>query len=235
MKEKQTTDIREIVVDDYDMNGFQVVRREFFAHTFDPAISFHYDKVLFNMAAVKKLTNYNYIQMLIDPTNNKLLIRGCHEDSKDAVKWCYVDKKGKRKNRDIKCNIFTGKVFDMMKWDPNNKYKIQGTVIRTSTDIFMFFNLEEVEIFLPAAKDKYGIPTKMGKKPFYPENWRDSFGLEITDHEKAISVGILDKYAKFEVIHQKKGKRQLEAYFKENERINITTSREELNYDPRSD
>lgn len=220
MKEKNTTEIKEVVVENFDMSGFQVVRREFFAHTFEPAVSFHHDKVLFNMAAIRKMKSYNFIQMLIDPVNKKLLIKGCEEDSKDAVKWCYLNKIGKRQNRDIKCNIFTGKVFDMMNWNPNNKYKLQGTVIRTSNDIYMFFNLEETEIFLPAAKDKYGIPTIMGRKAYYPEDWRNSFGLEITDHEKAISVGFLGEYAKFEVIHQKKGKRQLETFFKENEKKN---------------
>ena len=41
---------KEIVMDEYDFGGCQVVRREFFSHTFEPSIRFTHSSVQFNTA-----------------------------------------------------------------------------------------------------------------------------------------------------------------------------------------
>ena len=40
--------------DDFDFDGYQVVRREFFAHTFEPSITFNNYKVYVNTACLNK-------------------------------------------------------------------------------------------------------------------------------------------------------------------------------------
>lgn len=40
--------------DDFDFDGYQVVRREFFAHTFEPSITFNNYKVYVNQAQLVK-------------------------------------------------------------------------------------------------------------------------------------------------------------------------------------
>lgn len=202
--------VEEIVVDNYDFNGFQVVRREFFSHKYQPAITINNDYISFNMSSIRKLCKTDHIQLLINPNVKKLIIRNCTDEAKDAVKWCNIrmkDDKTKITNRKIKCNIFTGKVFDLMKWNPNYRYKIQGTVVRTPTEIFMVFNLDEPEIFTPVIKDDE-ITSKMGNKPYYPEGWRDSFGLSLEEHQQSVSVGYLGDYARFDVIHEKRSSKK---------------------------
>lgn len=33
--------------------------------------------------------------------------------------------------------------------------------------------------------------------PFYPKEWKDSFGLPVEEHKKALEINILDGYAEF--------------------------------------
>jgi len=215
--------VEEVVVDNYDFDGFQVVRREFFSHKYQPAITINHDNISFNMSSIRKLCATDHIQLLINPVEKKLIIRNCTEEAKDAVKWCNTrikDEKTKITNRKIKCNIFTGKVFDLMKWNPNYRYKIQGTVVRTPTEIFMVFNLEETEIFTPVIKDDE-ITSKMGSKPYYPEGWRDSFGLSLEEHEQSVSVGYLGDYARFDVIHEKRSSKKKKTKVVPSDQMNL--------------
>ena len=33
--------------------------------------------------------------------------------------------------------------------------------------------------------------------PFYPKEWKDSFGLPVEEHRKALEINMLDGYAEF--------------------------------------
>ena len=59
------------------LNNYQVVRREFFAHTFEAAVSFRYDSLYFNSAAINKMADAMSVQILINPKKKKMVIRMC--------------------------------------------------------------------------------------------------------------------------------------------------------------
>ena len=48
---------------DFSFDGYQVVRGEFFAHTFEPSFTFNNYKVSVNMACIKKLPSVEYVQL----------------------------------------------------------------------------------------------------------------------------------------------------------------------------
>ena len=52
--------------DDFDFEGYQVVRREFFAHTFEPSITFNNYKVYVNTACLNKFPHADCVQLLIN-------------------------------------------------------------------------------------------------------------------------------------------------------------------------
>lgn len=88
--ESETTRGRDIqIVDDdaFSYEGFQVVRGEFFAHTYEPSFSFNNYKVSMNTACIKKLPNIEYVQILVNPEEKKLAVRPCTEDAKDSFRW----------------------------------------------------------------------------------------------------------------------------------------------------
>ena len=52
--------------DEFDFEGYQVVRREFFAHTFEPSITFNNYKVYVNTACLNKFPHADCAQLLIN-------------------------------------------------------------------------------------------------------------------------------------------------------------------------
>ena len=90
-------DNADIIIDEnFTYDGFQVVRGEFFAHMYEPSITFNNCKVTLNTACIKKLPSVNYVQILVNPKTMKLAVRPCSEDDKDSFLWC-TEKAGKRK------------------------------------------------------------------------------------------------------------------------------------------
>lgn len=66
--------------------GYQVVRREFVSHRFDPAMTVRVNSITFNNACIKALENATYVQFLINPTEKKLIVRPC-EIVRSAGAW----------------------------------------------------------------------------------------------------------------------------------------------------
>ena len=41
------------------------------------------------------------------------------------------------------------------------------------------------------------VARKLNRIPFYPKNWKDSFGLSVEEHKKALETNITDGYIEF--------------------------------------
>ena len=73
--------------DDFDFDGFQVVRREFFAHTTEPAVSFNNCKFYVNSACLSKFPDTDYVQVLINRQSRIMALRPCQEGDRDSFAW----------------------------------------------------------------------------------------------------------------------------------------------------
>ena len=59
----------------FSFEGYQVVRREFISHQFDPAMTIRGTSITFNNSCISKLEDATYIHFLINPMKKRLLIR----------------------------------------------------------------------------------------------------------------------------------------------------------------
>lgn len=177
----------------FSFDGFQVVRREFISHQFDPAMTIRGTSVTFNNACISRLENATYINFLINASTMLLVIRSVSEGAKHAVRWCLV-KGDKRKSRQITCKPFTEKLYALMNWDPVYRYKMQGWKIKYMGEDLYVFDLREVECFIPQHRDP-----KTGKAPrakaVFPEGWNDSFGVSVEENEAAMNVDINEGFS----------------------------------------
>jgi hypothetical protein len=65
---------------DFSYDGFQVVRRELFAHLREPAVVIRRDSVTFNTACIAGLEDAVYIQILVNPEDKRMVVRKCEEN-----------------------------------------------------------------------------------------------------------------------------------------------------------
>ena len=119
--------------DDFDFDGYQVVRREFFAHTFEPSITFNNYKVYVNTACLNKFPHADCAQLLINRESHILALRPCAESERDAFAWCNTSG-GKRKPRQVTGKFFFAKLFELMDWNIDYRYKLIGKVLQHNPD-----------------------------------------------------------------------------------------------------
>lgn len=225
--EKEIIDQKAIeLAEDFSYDGYQVVRRELFAHLREPAVVIRRDSVTFNTACIAGLEDAVYIQILVNQDNKRMVVRKCEENDKDALRWC-VAKPDKRKSRKMTNKIFSAMMYEMMGWNLDCRYKILGHKITFEDETIYVFDLMETEIFLDikgkrAKKDTESQFTtekansieetasnsidnersveeikRKNRIPFYPKEWKDSFGLPVEEHRKALEINMLDGYAEF--------------------------------------
>ena len=94
-KKKMIPPTEEEPEEEIDLKGFQVVRREFFAHTREPSIVFNDGKISVNTACVRRFPEVEYVQILINREKQQMAIRPCEEMDLFSFRWG-TTKEGKR-------------------------------------------------------------------------------------------------------------------------------------------
>ncbi len=172
----------------YGFAGFQVVRREFISHSFEPCMTVKENSITFNNSCITRLENANYIQFLINPEEQKLIIRPCGEGDRDAIRWC-VTKADKRRSRQITCRDFTGRLYELMGWDREYRYKLQGIGIQYRGEKMYLFDLQSKEAYAPAVRNPI-TGRRSYPKAVLPEDWKESFGMPVDEHELSTQVDL---------------------------------------------
>ena len=194
MSETRQTAEMEIIEDDsFSLDGFQVVRGEFFAHTYEPSITFADCKVYVNTACIKKLSEFDFIQILVNPDNKKLAVLPCSESDKDSFRWCSAT--AKRTPKHITCKIFFAKVFALMGWNPKNRYKLLGKLIKSHNQLLFVFDLSAPEVKIRTVNEDGTISS--AKEPSYPADWQNQFGIPVTEHQGQLMINVFNDTAVF--------------------------------------
>lgn len=192
MKTAEKTEQKET----FSYDGYQVVRGEFFAHTFEPSITFNDNKVYVNMACLNQMPMVEYIQILINQQTKKLVIRPCREDEKDSFRWC--SSTGRRRPKQITCRIFYAKLAEMLQWNPAYRYKILGKMVTANSEQLYIFDLTATEMY-QRIRQESGRSGRSGNRrtPIFPAEWQEQFGLPVEEHRKQLKINIFDGYTVF--------------------------------------
>lgn len=184
---QKTVPIDESSEELFDLGGYQVTKAELFAHTTEPAITIWHNRIKFNMACLRRFPGVKYIQILIHPEQKRLIIRPSTAEAPDSLRWAKPSKNEKddMSNRDLLCKIFAAKVFDLMGWNTEYRYKMMGKPASCNGEMLFLFKLTDFEMF-----------TNVGgkRRAYLPIDWRDYFGVPVEQHEEAYKIDLADGY-----------------------------------------
>ena len=167
-----------------DLAGYQVTKAELFAHQREPALTMWESKLKFNAACLRRFPGVTHIQVLIHPEQKRLIIRPCKPDAPDSLRWAKGGKEKELTNRDLLCKVFAARVFDLMGWDPQYRYKILGKPASCDGEFLFLFKLNDFELFLGGKR----------KGSYLPSEWRNYFGTPVEQHEDEYRIDLADGY-----------------------------------------
>lgn len=176
----------------FNLDGFQVVRGEYFAHTYEPSICFNQYKISVNKSCISRMPNVEYVQLLINPDDKKIVIRPSSEDEKGAFRWRV---KNKLNPRYVSCKVFFARLVELMEWNLDYRYKLLGRMMMSRSEYLYVFDLTEPEIYQRLPRDpKTGKVIRGSRRPMYPESWKDQFGLSIEENQKSLQISLYNGY-----------------------------------------
>lgn len=167
-----------------NLAGYQVTKAELFAHSREPAITIWKNRIKFNMACLRRFPGVTHIQVLIHPEQKRLIIRPCDPDAPDSLRWARGGGEKELTNRDLLCKIFAAKVFDLMGWDQQYRYKMMGKPAICDGEMLYLFKLTDFELFVNGKN----------AKSYLPGDWRDYFGVPVELHEESYQINLADGY-----------------------------------------
>ena len=194
---------------EFSYDGYQVVRKELFAHLRDPAIVIRKDSVTFNTACINGLEDVVYIHMMFNKELKRIVVEGCDENDKDALRWC-VAKPDKRKSRKMMGRPSSELVYREMGWEEGCRYKILGYRIQFEGKTLYVFDLNVPEVFLEKKRKKKTdddiepsepVTTQAEEQPevntckgYYPEDIANTFGVSVERHREDVVFHRMDGY-----------------------------------------
>lgn len=209
-REQRTAELEQ----SFSYDGYQIVRKELFAHLRDPAITIRKDSVTFNTACIEGLEDVVYIHMMFNRELKRIVVEGCDENDKDALRWC-IAKPDKRKSRKMVGKPFSELVYREMGWDENCRYKILGYRIQFEGKTLYVFDLMVPEIFqerksrkkneqasqevaeMPneGAQNNNAAETEVNtRKGYYPDDVANTFGVPVEQHRADTEIQQMDGY-----------------------------------------
>lgn len=209
-REQRTAELEQ----SFSYDGYQIVRKELFAHLRDPAITIRKDSVTFNTACIEGLEDVVYIHMMFNRELKRIVVEGCDENDKDALRWC-IAKPDKRISRKMVGKPFSELVYREMGWDENCRYKILGYRIQFEGKTLYVFDLMVPEIFherksrkkneqasqevaeMPNedAQNNNAAETEVNtRKGYYPDDVANTFGVPVEQHRADTEIQQMDGY-----------------------------------------
>jgi len=177
-----------------ELQNLEVLRAEFASSTFKPKVILGYETISFNKACLNLLPDVRFVNVLIDRSKKRIIILPVSKHAKDALQWCGVSPAGEVRKRLCTAKKFGEKLYDMMRWVKENKYRVLAYYQEIEGVRLLVFNLCEYEMVVPDfVTTKTGKVVKRGRV-YLPGDWENGFGMSFTQHNEANIVALNAHY-----------------------------------------
>ncbi|GHV41015.1 hypothetical protein FACS189490_07130 [Clostridia bacterium] len=124
----------------FSLNNSEVAPGRQFPALSTPTVTFNRNVAYVNAAAMKRLPAVDYVLFMVDREARKLSLRPCGEDERDAVRW-RSSGKNTSKPKHIICEEFSRRLYEFMKWDVGQRFKLRGNFLSSDSEIIIVFDL----------------------------------------------------------------------------------------------
>ena len=197
--EREREKTKDSVSSSFDLDGYEIVRAEFFTTLEKPTMRISNNRIIFNTTCLRKFENIEHVELLINTVEKCIAIRPCDESNPNAFRWGTL-KNDKWKPLSKSITGFAGPLFAITGWDPTDRVKLCGQYLSDGETQMLLFDLSEPEIIrlVPEEMDSNKEAVNVESNDYndsseetprdcaetetarleqvLPERWRSSFG-----------------------------------------------------------
>ena len=177
-----------------DLEGYLLPPRTQFPMLKKPTVSIKYREININMACVRLFEGVQHVLPIIHPVKHRLAFVPCAEEESSSVEWARL-KDGVWVNKTITSLEFVEKIFALMNWDRNARYKTVGRVSNSTSGLILVFDLEEAVAFDPKVSEYVDQQTgeiKRHRTIYYPDYYKDCIGKSYNDYAGARQLNLFE-------------------------------------------
>jgi hypothetical protein len=134
----------DFAITDINLEGFQVVKGNYFNRQIEPYMSFKESSISFNIAAYRALNCVATIQILVNQANRKILIQPISSDDANAITW--LKNTENLSSKPIECTAFTRPLYEIWKWKVQTRYRAYGKLVQNEKKLMLMFDFSSPEI-----------------------------------------------------------------------------------------
>ena len=125
------------------MEGFQLVRGQLFSKAQEPFMSIWYSSISFNKACYTALNDCGAIQLMVNSSQRKIIVKPCPSKDRDAINWQQIS--GKYKSKKIECSSFMHQIFDLWGLNKELHYRATGKMVMADKKVMLLFDFSKPE------------------------------------------------------------------------------------------
>ena len=128
------------IIESIDLDDYEIVSAEFFAQVKEPAFTINVNKITANAAAVRMLPDVDYVKILVNQKEKKLVLKPCDELDISGYKWARM-KDERRYASQRTGEPFVLIICKLMGWNPDYRYRIMGKKNKANGEDVLVFDL----------------------------------------------------------------------------------------------
>lgn len=133
-------------LNEISLDGFQVVRSQYFCRQIAPCMTIWENCIAFSSSAYTALNKCEYINILVNNRDKKILIKPTLSKNPEAVKWIKnIEKPG---SAHLECSGFTKGLFEDWKYNPTYHYRTYGKPVQCDKKLMLLFDFNCAEAWI---------------------------------------------------------------------------------------
>ena len=137
----------EVDAGDFDLRGFEIAHLGLFDTKKTPSVSLEDGGIKFSIECLRRISNGDYVELLIHPRERKLAVRQTDKTNRNAVIWSKVEE-GQRVPRKIACAAFIDTLFELFGWNFEYRYRLYGSLFRNEKENAYIFNAYDASVYI---------------------------------------------------------------------------------------
>lgn len=166
------------------LDDYVVPPKMFFSMLKKPAVSIRPNRLEFSMSSIRLFEGVQYVLPMTSEKKKRMVIAICAEEEISSIEWAR-QKEGKWVNRSITCPEYADRLYRMMGWNRECRYKAYGHLSNSERGLVIVFDLDTAVMFDPLPEEYFDKRTNKMKKrvnKYYPDEIRMKLGRSYSDY-----------------------------------------------------
>lgn len=168
----------------FDLSGFEVACSQCFDRSDKLYVTFSVSRLLFSQLCIRKMSDRQYVELLVHPKKLLLAVRISDHHQKNAVKWAKLNQWGDYTTREIRGVAFLKTLYELFEWNSEYKYRLSGVCIGQAEQRILLFDVRAAMLLFPTDEYQDAMNDSENVAPLLPAkgNYIVAFPEHLVQH-----------------------------------------------------